>query len=220
MLWRKLSAARGVGGPITYRGAVTASLPNVDLGGWSSGANTIDVLSLAAVGDLVVIALTFDEYPDAAWSWGGMAFTSLSDATSAVSPGSYCGYAFVQAGDSNPYPTDVIEWRGLSVVAAVFSNVTQELGHAVATGLSGNPNPPSVTAAGDLWIATGHLDDDGITVCTAPGGYTIAAFAQRTASYTSSTMLAYNIASASAENPSTFVTDGDDAWAATTIAFS
>jgi hypothetical protein len=126
----------------------------------------------------------------------------------------------VQSGDTNPYVSGTGEnWEELSVVASVFRNASSFSGGATAAGFSGMPNPPSLTATGNLYVATGHLDDDLVTNWTAPANYTLAAFETSGTISGSSTAIAYRIASLTTDNPAAFGGSGSDEWRATTSAY-
>jgi hypothetical protein len=203
---------------ITYIGSVTKSVKNA--GDWDTALDALDVLSIASPGDLAVIAFTFDTNEDSIWTWSGMPFTEIEHHGGGVA-GTYVGYRFVDAADSNPYVTDVAGWDGLTVVCSVFRNVGAYAGGTTAAGGSGFPDPPLHTAsAGDLWIATGHIDDDGVTDFSAPTNYTLAGSAAYSRATGSSTAIAYRIESLSSDDPSAFGGTGDDAWRAYTITFS
>lgn len=218
MLWHKVQGGK-FSDPPAYVGSVDAA--HSSAGGWS-----LDVMSIASTGDLVVIAFTFDGKADSVWSWSGMNITAMDDQTASTSPGAYVGYGFVQAGDSNPVPVGVssTNWAGLSVVAAVFEGVTGYVAD-LSTGnrWSGTPNPPALTADGNLWICSGHFEDDPRELNVPPSGYTLAGSSYYSSSQISTTALAYKISTLSADDPGLWgSTDGGfyDAWRATTAAFT
>lgn len=221
MLWQKAIGAKIAAAGLSFVGSVTKNA--ADEGDWDTPAEALDVLSVASTGDLVVIAFSFDSDSDSSWSWNGMTFTELFDDTGAVSPGAFVGYRFVEAGDANPYVTGVStgRWDGLSIVASVFSSVGAFVGTADDADNTGNPNPPALTASGDLWVITGHLDDDAVTDWAAPANYTLAGSEIGEGSGgDSSTVIAYRIETLSSDNPAGFTSSGDDRWAATTSAFT
>lgn len=220
MLWHKAIGAGGTGGGVVeYIGSVTKA--GNDGRSWDTSGEALDVLSIAQTGDLVVIAFSFAIDADSTWSWVGMDFTSVYDVTSATNPGAYVGRRIVQAGDSNPYVSGVSgNWGSLSIVASVFRGVTNYENRSTSVGFTGLPNPPSLTANGKLWIATGHLDDDAVTNWTAPTNYTLADYAVGTGENRSSTVVAYRIESLSSDNPDAFGGSGTDNWRAVTLAFS
>jgi hypothetical protein len=224
LLTHGLRAAVPKESPIQYIGSVTKAVNNA--GSWDTSDEALDVLSVATVGDLVVIAFSFDSNIDSTWSWVGMNFTSINNQTGDDGPGAYVGYRFVQPGDTNPYVLNVgtTSWRALSIVASVFRNVNSYVSAASAAGASGLPNAPSLIAAGKLWVATGHLDDDAVSTWVAPTNYTLASFTSRTTNEgdaTSSTVVAYRIATLSSDDPGAFTaSSGSDEWRATTLAFA
>ena len=214
------AAAGNAGGGIQYIGSVTKNAANV--GDWDTSGEALDVLSLAQTGDLVVIAFSFDSSPDDEWNWVGTTFTEIQDETSGSGPGAYSGYRFIQAGDQNPYIdiAGTTDWKGLSVVASVFRNVESYVSASFASGISGLPNPPSLTANGKLWVVVGHLDDDQVTDWGAPENYTLADSEIGVGgTEVSSTAIAYRIEDLASDNPKAFTGTGSDSYRATTIAF-
>lgn len=198
---------------------------------WDS-SNRLDVLSKASVGDLVVIAVSADNYDGRGpIEWGGMSFTTIIDRTDQASPVTYVGYRIVQSGDTNPYLSGgdfVSDSSYISVVAAIFGQAegfTTYVNSGYSSGSSSNLDPPSVTAIAGLWIITGHVDDDYNVTFTPPSGYIMLGTATTPdSSVTSSTGIAYKIESLTSENPgimsyTTSATAGDS-WYATTVAFS
>lgn len=208
------------GGGIEYIGSVTARYDSA--GDWGN-ASPLDVLSIAQTGDLVVIAFSFDNDADDTWSWVGMSFAQILNATDSVGPGAYAGYRFVQAGDSNPYVSGASgSWEPLSVVASVFRYVNFFVNGSASSGSIGMPNPPSLTASGRIYVITGHIDDDLVTDWTAPANYTLAAYETSDpvlAPQISSTAIAYRIADLTTDNPAAFGGSGDDSWRASTSAY-
>jgi len=187
---------------------------------WNS-SSVLDVLSIAAEGDLVVIAFSADG-SGTSWSWQGMSFTAIENLTNQASPGTYVGYRIVQAGDSNPYlggsaPDDL---KNLTAIAAVFQpTYTTFENSGYSNGSGASLDPPSVTATADLWIITGHLDDDPNATFTMPSGYTLIG-AAGDPSVTSSTCIGYKKESLTSENPGAITASASDAWYAVTAAFS
>jgi len=203
-----------------YVGSVTKSALNST--DFDTAEESLDVLSIAEVGDLVVIAITTDTSGDDTFSWEGMPFSNIYTLMATGNPNVYVGYRVVQAGDTNPYVSGVSGWDYLSIVASVFRNANTYLGYQVASG-TGLPDPPSLAASGRLWVITGHLDDDHVTDWVAPSNYTLAASeisAGSVASGASSTVLAYRIEDLSSDDPGGFSGTGDDQWRALTLAFS
>lgn len=209
---------------VDYKGSVTKEVDSAS--DWDSSGEALDVLSVASVGDLVVIAFSFD-FSTSSFSWGGMTFTNILNGTLSASPGYYVGYRVIQSGDANPYVTGASgRWQGLSVVASVFGEISvseAEVNDAVGISGSGMPNPPSLNADAGLWVSVGHIDDTAVTDWAAPTNYELAAYAASTASGSSgvsSTAIAYRIESLSSDDPSAFGGSGDDSWHAETIAFT
>jgi hypothetical protein len=199
------------------KGFVTKAV--ADGGDWDSG-NTLDVLSIADEGDLVVIAFSVDN-STTSWSWEGMAFTAIEDLTDESTPGTYVGYRVVQAGDSNPYLSgDASDLEALTAIAAIFRPVyTTFENSANSDGFGSSLDPPSVTATADLWIITGHLDDDFNSTFTAPSGYVLVGTAGDP-SVGSGTCMCYKVASLTSENPGAITSSTSDGWYAVTAAFS
>lgn len=228
MLWHKIQGAGGVGGEITFVGAVTFDdggagqryIGSTTGQGWAHNADWVDIESIAQNGDLVVLAVSVDNGTDSDWTWGtGATFTRIGTASSAVRNQTL--YRFWQTGDANPAPTPVSGYTGLSVVAAVFRGVNSYLNFAEATDISGMPDPPSLTQSGTkLWVLVGHLDDDEVTM-TSGVNYTMAgADSGSWGTSRSSTGISYQITDAQTTvNPASFGGGGSDDWAARTIAF-
>lgn len=211
-----------MGGGIQFVGAVTATYENGEL--WDTVGEAIDVLSVASVGDLVVIAVAVSDQNGASVSgFGGMAFTDINNFGDA--PVSYLGRRVVQSGDSNPYLTGstLQDLESISVVCAVFRNVGSYVNVATATGI-GRPDAPSLTASGGLWLATGHFSDESVTDIAAPSGYTLAGSAEANfldpKAGDSTAAIAYKIKSQSSDNPESFTGTGSVNWRAHTVAFA
>jgi len=186
---------------------------------WDFG-NVLDVLSIADEGDLVVIAFSVDN-STTSWSWQGMPFTAIQNLTNQSSPGTYVGYRIVQTGDSNPYlggsSSNLVK---LTAIAAIFkSTYTTFENSDYSNGGSSSLDPPSVTATADLWIITGHLDDDSNSTFTAPSGYTLIGTAGSPA-VGSGTCICYKEESLTSENPGAITSSTPDGWYAVTAAFS
>ena len=187
------------------------------------------IIAAGSVGDLVVLAWTFDAGADNAWSFDSAAITitDFANFTNFTGPGLYVGYGFIGSGDSDPYLTlgtvETSDWRGGSYCAAIFSGVDSFIaGSTDAFSSTGMPNANSLTPGGspELYVTTAHIDDDNITF-TAPSGWTLAAERGYSSSgYTSSTGIAYKITSNSSENAGTWGGGGNDANNAWTLAFS
>ena len=206
---------------VEYKGSVTKEVDSAS--DWDSSGEALDVLSVASVGDLVVIAFSFD-FNTSSFTWNGMSFTDIRDGTAQISPGYYIGYRFVQSGDTNPYISVATDrFAGLSVVASVFRGVSTYESANDNNGSTGMPDPPALNPDdAELFVVTGHIDDDEVTDWVAPTNYELAAYAASTASGSSgvsSTAIAYRIESLSSDNPSAFGGSGNDNWHAETIAF-
>ena len=200
------------------KGSVTKAVEEGDQ--WDSG-NVLDVLSIADEGDLVVIAFSVDN-STTDWSWQGMSFTAIEDLTNQSNPGTYVGYRIVQAGDSNPYlgGGDPKELGKLTAIAAAFKPTYTTFENSdYSNGESSSLDPPSVTATADLWIITGHLDDDSNSTFTAPSGYELIGTAGDPA-VGSGTCICYKEESLTSENPGVITSSSSDNWYATTVAFS
>jgi hypothetical protein len=186
---------------------------------WNSGS-VLDVLSIADEGDLVVIAFSVDN-STTSWNWEGMAFTAIENLTNQASPGTYVGYRVVQAGDANPYLGGSVDsFRQLTAIAAVFEPTYTTFENSDYSNGSGSSlDPPAVTATADLWIITGHLDDDYNSTFTAPSGYELIGTAGDP-SVGSGTCMCYKEESLTSENPGAITSSTSDGWYATTVAFS
>lgn len=191
--------------PIAYVGSVTKAVANES--GWDSSAEALDVLSLASVGDLVVIAFTYDLASDDTWTWQGMSFTTIYDGTNGSNVGYYLGYHFIESGDANPYVTGVItnSWYGLTVVASVFSGALDFVNDSLTVVLSDPPDVPSLTASGGLWVAAVHCTSTG-EWDIAPSGYSMGGSVAYDggSDNQSTTSIAYKIAALSSDNPGAF----------------
>jgi hypothetical protein len=226
MLATFLKGAKGAASlaPVQYIGSVTKAVN--DANGWDTAGEALDVLSIAQTGDLVVIAFSFDEAADNTWSWNGMVFNAVRNATGATFPGSYIGYAFVQPGDANPYVTGVTSgsWDGLSIVASVFRNVSSLVGARGSGGAPGMPDPLPLNISptvGRLWVIAASLDDDPITDWGAPTNYTLAAYKEiNTGTFATSTAIAYRIANLTNDDPGAFSGSGNDDWAVALMAYA
>ena len=200
------------------KGFVTKAVSGGD--NWDSG-NVLDVLSVAEEGDLVVIAFSADN-SDTGWSWEGMSFTAIEDLTSQERPGTYVGYKIVTAGDSNPYlGGSSYNLSQITAIAAIFEPTYTTFENSGYSSSSGGTSldPPSITATADLWIITGHLDDDANATFTPPSGYELIGTAGA-ADINSSTCICYKEESLTSENPGAITSSSFDSWYATTVAFS
>ena len=186
---------------------------------WDSN-NVLDVLSIADEGDLVVIAFSVDN-TTTSWSWEGMPFTAIQNLTNQSSPGTYVGYRIVQAGDSNPYLSgSTASFSALTAIAAIFKPTYTTFENSEwNSGSSSSLDPPSVTATADLWIITGHLDDDRNSTFTAPSGYHLIGTAGG-GTVSSGTCICFKEESLTSENPGAITSSLSDGWRAVTSAFS
>ena len=219
-----MAAAGGGAGP-EYIGSVT-KISALDYF-WDSG-NRADVLSIAETGDLVVMAITADRNTSGEpFQFGGMSFQTADPwwEWNDLMHGQV-GFRIVQSGDSNPYITTPIDGaRAITAVFSVFRGFTTYSDPAKSQSFSGSIDPPSLTAAGDLWIATAHLDAQNEASWTAPSGYTLAAykggtFAPPSITGKSTTALAYKIETLTSDNPSVFSAGSTDSWVSFTLAAS
>lgn len=206
---------------IKYVGSVTKLESNAQ--GWDSPGESLDVLSIAIPGDLVVLTFSFDFNADAAWSWNGMSFTTLQDETGAAFPGGFNGYHFVTNADSNPYVTGVTTggWSFLSIVASVFRNVSGFSSFDSNFQLStSSPKPPNLTANGQLWLSTLRLDDRPVTPVP-PSGYTLAgSIGSGSGDSGSTTGISYKIEDLSSDDPSAWTIGVTESADSTTMAFT
>ena len=221
-----MMAAAGGGGPsIEYIGSVTKGARYDFYWDQYEPAN---VLSVAQAGDLVVMAVTATRNTSfEPFIFGGMSFQT-SNQWFNVNDNMHgqVGFRIVQSGDSNPYltaPSD--RSQAITAVFSVFRGLTAFSTPTKIYANQGNVDPPSLTAAGDLWIATAHLDDRNQSTWTAPSGYTLAAFKAEQWGSTyindkSSTALAYKIETLTSDNPSAFSAGNNGAYVAFTLAAS
>ena len=221
-------------GTVTMRGGNDTDFDD------SSGAINLTGAGIQ-VGDVVVVAVTADVGSYDSVGWANFSDLTWEEGTYGASenlPHGFVSAGNWASGDSNPYMTfsggsSGDRLKAVSLVAAIFRNVDGAggpTGYNEAAenvhGTSGMPNPPSRTSSGNsnMIVATGHLDDDEVTM-TAPSGYTLAASISTNAStrggYTgSSTAIAFKFSTANVtENPGIFGGSGDDHWWANTMRF-
>lgn len=100
------------------------------------------------------------------------------------------------------------------------NNVTASFSASVATGASGMPDPPAISAsrANSLVVAIGYLDDDSITPVTAPTNFTMSA-AISSSTLGQTVMAATLITSSAVVNPGAFGGAGTDDYVALSLAF-
>jgi hypothetical protein len=218
MLWHKIQGAGGLvqDAPLpTFVGGVFSSA------NLSSPLNELSVASISDPGDLVVVALSSDNSMSSP-SWDGLALTEILFNGSA-NPSAYVGWGIQPDPPVDVYGTTSPFSGGGAYVslAAVFRGADTLVNSGAASGSSGMPNPPSVAASAQLWVATAHLDDDPITF-GAPTSYTIATQGEKTSGFSRvSGAIAYRIQNLSSDNPGAFTgEDGSDEWRAVLAAFS
>jgi len=163
-----------------------------------------------AAGYTTIIGSAGGTTPGYQWAWKRMGATPDTTVEILHSNGSAGG---TQAG--------VIQLvRGVDATTAL--DVTSP---AAATGASGNPDPPTITPVTDnaLVMAFGALDDDPVeSSAGAPTNYgdLSAKDSEQAAGSAATVFLASRtLATAAAEDPGAFTSDGSDQWAAGTAAF-
>lgn len=217
MLWHKVQGAGGLTQNVplpTFVGGVatTANLSN--------SLNELSVASICDPGDLVVVALSADNKISSP-SWDGLALTEILF-QDGDNPSAYVGWGIQPDPPVDVYCTTTpFSGGGAYVsVAAVFRGSDTLVNSGSASGSSGMPNPPPVTASAQLWVATAHLDDDAITH-GAPTNYTIAAQRATSSGFSRvSGSIAYRIEALSSDNPGPFTGGGSDEWWSVLAAFS
>lgn len=171
-----------------------------------------------AAGDLVVAAFSSSHTMTRTPTAVGMTMTNASSGGAIHYPGHFAAYGFYQSGDD-----DYVSFNGspvgfgISAVLAVFSGVTQRLDSTIGRiSSSGMPSPRTCSGASGtkLFVVTGHLEDDAVTM-TAQSGYTMAGSKSQTlqygGTYTSTTGMSYKIStSTSNENAGAFGGGGND----------
>lgn len=107
-------------------------------------------------------------------------------------------------------------FRGVDTTTAVDATTTN------ANGATGDPDAPSITTVtnGAVVVAFGFIDDDEITSCSLSGYSNVNFQAANDGVGTRASAMAGWIekATAGAEDPPAFVTDGDDQWHAASVA--
>lgn len=211
---------------IAFRSAITHQIA-VDPAGDPA---TVALPAGVSSGDLVVVLISGDT------SSGGVSNpTTYNDINFGARLASRLFWAIV--GAETTIDIDASSDNRLAVAIQLFTGVdgtntlddptggNTGVGHSIADGATGLPNPPSFTTtqANSLVIAAGSLDDDNMSAVTAPSGYTNLSWttAGGASGTTSTAMLASLIkASPAAEDPAAFTgTGGNDEWDAITIAF-
>lgn len=176
-----------------------------------------------AAGDLIVIACssqyTMTNTPTVSGFSNG--YTNLGQISG--NPGNWLVYGFRSASDGN-----YISFNGspsgyaISAVMAVFRGVTSLKNSNYRFKSSGMPDAATLSGVSGtkLFVLTGHLDDDAVTM-TAPSGYTMAGATYfSSGSYRSSTGIAYKISTNTGnENVGAFGGGGNDQNAAYLMRF-
>lgn len=224
MLADKLRSASLTRTPF-FVGAVTKTAANGL--SWDTPAEALDVMSLAEVGDLVVISFAFDNLSDNTFTWNGMTFTSTQNNTGSSNRRGYVGYRFVQAGDTNPYVTNVgSNWSGLSITASIFRNVGPFVTSATFSGATGNTTLPSlarIDATGSVRIYCGVVDGATVSDWGAPPNYTLATSVSYSVSTTkSTTATCFRIQNLATDSPTPFTGTMDvasDGWFSSGLLF-
>ena len=164
------------------------------------------------VGDLVVVNCTSQYIITHQPTVSGMTMTNI--ATQSGNPGNFLAYGFRQSGDGN-YISFSGSPTGYAIcgVMAVFRNVTTLKNYNAQFRSTGMPNPATLSGVSGtkLFVLSGHLDDDAVTM-TAPSGYTMAGARYFSSGiYQSSAGIAYKISTNNAnENAGAFGGGGND----------
>jgi hypothetical protein len=209
--------------PASFVGSATLTFAS--LGAWSS-SNRLNLTGAGVQnGDLVVIAMSWDNSMNSNLQITGISnLTLLYNGQTYGSPSYVVAYGYWQSGDSNPYSANTNTFQFFfNVVGAIFRNTnTSLLNSATASSSTGMPNPPSLASASGtkIIIATGHLDDDSVLM-TAGAGYSLAGNVTWSSGFQrSSTAIQYKITSTSTtENPPAFGGGFSDASWASTLRF-
>ena len=209
---------------------------SIETGGlYVSDLTFSNVGTIAAVGDLIVIAVSSDDYLENRpqnFSLTGMTGNLLDDpfTTNSYLPGAAVFWGIRNAGDSSTIGfniTSTFTGRGASAVLAVFRNASSLTNYIISTEITNEqypaPDPPSLASGSPtkLIVATGHLDDD-LVLMGAPPNYTLAGAASgQDQTRRSSVAIAYKITNISqVEDPSVFdIYPNKDSAASTTMRF-
>jgi hypothetical protein len=151
---------------------------------------------------------------------------TLIDNTTSTSEFSATAY-FIQTGSTVPSNPTI---TNLSTATCGFSmllrnvdhnNVTASFSSSVATGASGMPNPPAISAsrANSLVVAIGYLDDDSVGGVTAPTNFTMSAQVSASGLAGQTVMVATRATSSAIVDPSAFGGAGTDDFVALSLAF-
>lgn len=221
-----------------YNASSSASfVGSIETGGlYVSDLSFSNVDTIAAVGDLIVIAVSSDDYLEDRpqyFSLTGMTGNLLPyfGGTSYL-PGHAVFWGIRQAGDSSTIGFNItsnsgFDGRGAAGVLSVFRSAGSLTNYISSTEITSEqypkPDPPSLASGSPtkLIVATGHLDDD-LVLMGAPLAYTLAGAAYGQDGFRrSSVAIAYKITNISqVEDPSPFDTFGNkDSAASYTIRF-
>ncbi len=211
-----------VWGAITYIGE---SSEVVEAG---SGTETV-TLPTSLENDIIVAAITCDEQVDS----DGIDTATETDwvnvhVGTSAQPGRQVVYLLQGATPNTTVAVRKRTGRDQIVIFQVFRGVDTttpiDLAHELATGGSLDPDSPSITTVTDCaWVLSIGLQDDdtGVTLTTAPSGYTNAILANTggTADQSATACMASKeVVSNGAEDPGVWDITGDDAWAAYSVA--
>lgn len=190
----------------------------------ASGSDTYNLPSGVREGDLI-ICIRANDLTDAGWN-------TPTNYTQLVANTAGCYYQIAYNLLAAAEDTIDIDNASTAVKSAIillaFRGVDQAtpidaVCAAQGSGTGSDPDPPSVTTVtnGAIVVAVGFMDDDNITSCSGPSGYsnTIFKAAGDAVDSSCSNMAATKkVTSAGAEDPAVFATDGDDAWLSYTLA--
>lgn len=210
---------------ISFVGSATQGVPSGDQ---ETGRVEVPLPAGMAEGDIVVAICCADTVNQTPSPDDGTSDYATITVNTAVGVDYGAFYKFM--GSSPDSSIFLPPWHTItfptSWVVAVFRGVDTsspfDVSLTEATGTSGDPDPPSITTVTDgaAVVSCGFLDDDNITSCTQSGATDVVFVAAGGSStLTSSTMLGWQLqATADTVDPAAFVTDGDDAWSAITLA--
>lgn len=138
------------------------------------------------------------------------------------SPNSLWMYRIKETSTSVSVPPDtaamVMCFRNVNATSPLDATPVQVVGSI------SDPDSASITTVTNnaMVLSIGYLDDDVVTTVTPPTDFTLVGFETNSGTWDSersSVMAAYKVQeSPAAVNPSAWVTSGDDAWVASTIA--
>jgi hypothetical protein len=187
-----------------------------------AGREEVTLPGTPASGDIVLVGgCTDTDASLTAPDDGSVAYTAIGS-SSANDPSYGLWYKVLSGSDSSVFITGLDAGETSTFVVAVFRGIDTgspfDATSTVASNSAGDPDPPSITTVTNdaAVLSWGFLDDDGITSCTQSGGSNVTF---RGVANECSTMFGWQTqATAGAVNPAAFVTDGDDAWFARTVA--